>query len=241
MTPSTTEKIDNSIQTRNFKLEVVSATRLSEHDFWEKSPLGRSLCSFAHDPCFVSRISFENKRGLSEIYNESIQAPHDHEILLFVHDDIWLNDYFLVDRLVDSLKDFDVVGLAGNRRRSEQQIAWFSTGNNLIPDLQFLSGVVGQGKGPFDGAKYFGPTPAACELLDGAFLAVRKKTLRDSNVLFDPQFDFHFYDMDFCRTARNRNLKLGTSRISITHQSIGNFDSPAWRAKSKLFLEKWKT
>ncbi len=233
--------IDNSTLTRDLKLEVVCATRMSEHDFWEKSALGKSLCCFAHDPCIVTRISFENSRGLSEVYNESILAPHAHEILLFVHDDIWLHDYFLVDRLIDSLEDFDVVGLAGARRRSDQQVAWFSSGNNLVPDLQFLSGVVGHGESPFNGARYFGPTPAACELLDGAFLAARKQTLRDNDVLFDPRFDFHFYDMDFCRTARQKNLKLGTSRISVTHQSLGNYDTPAWRQKSQLFLEKWKT
>ena len=231
---------DNSILRRNFKIEVVSATRLSEHDFCEKSPLGLSLCSFGHDPCMVSRISYENKRGLSEVYNESINAQNDHDILLFAHDDIWLHDYFLVDRLLDSLRDYDIVGLAGGRRKLENQVTWFSTGNNLIPDLQHLSGVVGHGRGVFEGAKYFGPVPAACELLDGAFLATRKKSLLDNRVFFDPQFDFHFYDMDFCCTARSRELTLGTSRISVTHQSVGSFDSPGWRKNCKLYLDKWK-
>lgn len=231
---------DNSILRRNFKIEVVSATRLSEHDFWEKSPLGLSLCSFGHDPCMVSRISFENKRGLSEVYNESIQAPDEHDILLFVHDDIWLHDYFLADRLFDSLQDFDIVGLAGSRRKLAHQVTWFSSGDNFIPDLQYLSGVVGHGQGIFDGAKYFGPVPAECELLDGAFLAAKKKTLFDKRVFFDPQFDFHFYDMDFCRTARLKHLTLGTSRISVTHQSIGNFDSLGWRYNCRLYLDKWK-
>jgi hypothetical protein len=187
----------------------------------------------------VSRISFENKHGLPEVYNESIHAPNDHDILLFVHDDIWLHDYFLVDRLFDSLQDFDIVGLAGNRRRLEHQVTWFSTGNNFIPDLQYLSGVVGHGQEIFNGAKYFGPVPAACELLDGAFLAARKKILLDKRVFFDQQFDFHFYDMDFCRSARLKSLTLGTSRISATHQSVGNFDSPGWRENCRLYLNKW--
>ncbi len=229
----------NTHRKRDIKVEVVSATRLSEDDFWEKSALGRSLSCFEHDPCFVTRISFENTRGLSEVYNESIRAPHDHDILLFVHDDIWLNDYFLVDRLIDSLTIYDVVGVAGSRRRAARQIAWYSSDDTLKGDTTHLSGVVGHGKEQFGGATRYGPTPVQCEILDGAFLAAKKSTLRDNAVFFDPRFDFHFYDMDFCRTARQKNLHLGTSRISVSHQSMGNFDSLAWRKSSEIYLEKW--
>ncbi len=239
MSESVSDQLKLGQKARAISLEVVSATRLSEDEFWTNSALGQSLTCFGHDRCFVTRISYENKRGLPEIYNESILEPQDHDILLFVHDDAWLSDYFLVDRLLDSLDAFDVVGVAGNRRRSPEQIAWFSTGNNLTPDFGNLSGVVGHGKGPFESAKYFGDAPAECELLDGVFIAAKKRTLRDNGVLFDPRFRFHFYDMDFCRTARLKNLRLGTSRITLTHQSGGNFTSPAWREGCAAYLAKW--
>jgi len=58
-------------------------------------------------------------------------------------------------------------------------------------------------------------------------------------VLFDPRFDFHFYDMDFCRTARKAGLRLGTWPICLTHQSGGNFASDAWKEKCRLYREKW--
>jgi GT2 family glycosyltransferase len=231
----------NTHRKRDIKVEVVSATRLSEDDFWEKSALGRSLSCFGHDPCFVTRISFENTRGLSEVYNESIRAPHDHDILLFVHDDIWLNDYFLADRLVDALNIYDVVGLAGSLRRSARQTAWYASEGIVNFDNKYLSGVVGYGKEQFGSFTRYGPTPAECELLDGAFLAAKKSTLRDNAVFFDPRFDFHFYDMDFGRTARQKNLRLGTSQISIAHQSIGAFGSPTWHESCAVYLEKWGT
>ncbi|MEP7157300.1 MAG: glycosyltransferase [Betaproteobacteria bacterium] len=234
-----TESLIAGQKTRDIVVEIVSATRLSEEEFWERSALGQSLACFAHDPCFATRISFENKRGLPELYNESIRASAAHDILVFVHDDVWLNDYFLVDRLVESFHAFDVIGVAGNRRRSPRQTAWFSAGNDLTPDFGNLSGLVGHGQGPLEGAKYFGYAPAACELLDGVFLAAKKSTLVKSNVLFDPRFRFHFYDMDFCRTARQNNLKLGTSRINLTHQSVGDFTSPGWREGSAAYLAKW--
>lgn len=224
---------------RDIKVEVVCATRLSEDDFWDKSALGRSLSCFGHDPCFVTRISFENTRGLPEVYNESIRAPHDHDILLFVHDDVWLNDYFLVDRLIDALNVYDVVGLAGSRRRTARQVAWCAIDDTLEGEINCLSGVMGHGAAQLGQGNYFGPTPAECELLDGAFLAAKKSTLRDSTVFFDPRFYFHFYDMDFCRTARQKNLRLGTSQISISHQSTGDFDSREWRKGCEVYLEKW--
>lgn len=68
----------------------------------------------------------------------------------------------------------------------------------------------------------------------------KKSTLADNKVLFDPRFDFHFYDMDFCRSARTKGLRLGTWPICITHQSGGAFGSQRWIEKYRLYLEKWE-
>jgi hypothetical protein len=77
--------------------------------------------------------------------------------------------------------------------------------------------------------------------LDGVFLAARKSTLMEKNCLFDPRFDFNFYDMDFCRTARQKGLTLGTWPICLTHQSAGQFDSARWHKSLRLYLDKWGT
>ena len=86
---------------------------------------------------------------------------------------------------------------------------------------------------------FFGPVPAECELVDGLFIAARKEALREKGVRFDPQFDFHFYDLDFCRTVRAQGLRLGTWPIALTHQSTGALGSEAWRVKYEDYLEKW--
>jgi GT2 family glycosyltransferase len=57
-------------------------------------------------------------------------------------------------------------------------------------------------RSPFGEVVHFGASPADCELLDGVFLAARRSTLVAQGVCFDPQFDFRFYDMDLCRSAR---------------------------------------
>lgn len=80
--------------------------------------------------------------------------------------------------------------------------------------------------------------PAECKLLDGVFLAGRKAVLKSKNALSDPVFDFHLYDMDFCRSASEKGLRLGTWPICITHQSTGAFNSPPWQAKYSLYLKK---
>ena len=103
-----------------------------------------------------------------------------------------------------------------------------------------LSGSVAHGATPFGSISHFGDVPAKCELLDGVLLAARKSRLQDSSVLFDPAFDFHFYDLDFCRTAREKGLRLGTWHISITHNSGGSCGSPAWTVKRDEYRRKWK-
>ncbi|MGB9093569.1 MAG: glycosyltransferase [Gallionella sp.] len=213
-------------------------------DFWNKSALGLSLKRISHETRFQIFVAYENRRGLPEIFNSRIAAQNDHDILAFVHDDIWIEDYFLADRIVEGLEAFDVIGVAGNRRRVRDQPAWackpMSNGELAWDDMANLSGSIAHGPEPFGHVSFFGPTPAECELLDGVFLAARKSTLTTNRVLFDPIFDFHFYDMDFCRSIRKKGLRLGTWPICLTHQSGGGYDNQNWLDKLSLYREKWE-
>jgi GT2 family glycosyltransferase len=106
-------------------------------------------------------------------------------------------------------------------------------------DRAHLSGSVAHGTRPFGSVSFFGPVPAECELLDGVFIAARTAALLKNEVFFDSRFDFHFYDMDFCRSARQRGLHLGTWPICLTHQSGGAFGTPPWQLKYREYMEKW--
>jgi len=75
--------------------------------------------------------------------------------------------------------------------------------------------------------------------MDGVFLAARVSSLLDRNVRFDEQFPFHFYDVDFCRTATAAGLKLGTWPIAISHASSGIFGSPEWHKYKFMYFQKW--
>ncbi len=221
-------------------IEIISATRHSESTFWQKSALGLSLRRLSIDQRLVPHIFFANKRGLPEIYNSRIQADSKNDILVFVHDDVWIDDYFITERVVTGLKHFEVIGVAGNRHRVSNQPGWAFVDDEFTWDnKENLSGRIAHGKQPFGKISAFGPSPAQCELLDGVFLAAKRSTLVEKNVTFDPSFDFHFYDMDFCRTARDRKLKLGTWDICLTHQSGGAFGTPTWRKKLDTYRKKW--
>jgi len=221
-------------------IEVVSATRMSEQEFWERSALGISLRRLAVNDRISFHVAFANRRGLSTIYNERIRAENGNQRVVFVHDDVWIDDYFFVDRIVAALKDFDVIGVAGNKRRIDRQPAWAFVNDSFTwDDRNNLSGAVAHGPNPFGAVTVFGPTPAECELLDGVLIAANRASLIRSNVFFDERFDFHFYDMDFCRSARTAGLRLGTWPICITHQSGGGFGSSAWRTRYADYLAKW--
>lgn len=224
---------------KSFVIDIISATRLSEADFWERSALGLSLRRLAHDERWAPCLTFSNARGLPGIYNERILAQNSAERLVFVHDDVWIDDYFLIDRVIEGLSRYDVIGVAGNRRRVPDQAAWPFIAPNTWDDKANLSGAIAHGQQPFGEISSYGPAPAECELLDGVFLAANTAALRDQQVLFDPRFDFHFYDMDFCRSARQRGLRLATWPICMTHQSGGAFGSPQWMQKYQAYIGKW--
>ena len=152
----------------------------------------------------------------------------------------WLDDFFLTTRVLEGLQHYDVIGVAGNRRRLPRQPSWAFTDTEFKWDEpENLSGAVAMGDYPFGQLSFFGQCPADCELLDGVLLAVKPAALIQTSVRFDPTFPFHFYDLDFCRQARQAGLRLGTWPIAITHQSGGSFGSPAWHASYHQYLSKW--
>lgn len=221
-------------------LEIVSATLRTESDFWAQTALGQSLTRLAFDQRIKPCIHFSNRIGLPEIYNQHIVSNPENDLLVLMHDDVWIEDHFLFEHVQHGLEKFDVIGVAGNRRRVVDQPAWaFIDDAFTWDDRVNLSGALGQGQGPLSEVFYFGPSGVACELLDGVFLAARKSTLLASGIRFDEHFKFHFYDLDFCRSARHQGLTLGTAAIALTHQSCGGFKSETWQVGLKHYLRKW--
>lgn len=223
------------------KIRFVVGTRTHRQDFFQSTALGRSLALYRFS--FLEVDLYEsNTQGLPRIYNQSIDRAREHPaILIFAHDDIHLTDFYWVDKLVQSLANFDVVGVAGNKRRLPMQPAWAFVDQKLQWDArENLSGVVAHGKGfPPGNLSVYGTPGQEVKLLDGVFLAVRSQTLHAHDLRFDERFDFHFYDMDFCRSTESKGLRMGTWGIPLVHESGGQFNSPAWQAACQRYFEKW--
>jgi GT2 family glycosyltransferase len=228
----------------NVMFRFVCATRESAADFPTKTALGRSLSPYLLSPSVELKLFAGNRQGLPRLYNEAIrEAASRPAILIFVHDDVHLVDCFWAVHVVSGLRSFDVIGIAGNRHRAARQPSWYHADEHFTPDArENLSGIVAHGSGfPPGNVSYYGPPGQQVKLLDGLFLAARSQTLLAKQIEFDERFDFHFYDMDFCRQAEACNLRLGTWTISVIHESGGNFDSPSWRAAYARYLEKWQS
>lgn len=228
----------------NVSVLLVSATRGTEEEFL-KSPLGLSLHNLVSRQNLKPAIAVNNKDGLPIVYNSFITEAIRDAFIVFVHDDVWIDDFFLVDRLQAALSEFDIVGVVGNTRSHPNNAqAWHINLKDEM-DIGHLSGGLCICKHRLDyenrPLNEFGPSPAAVSLLDGVFIAARGSALLDSGLRFDERFDFHYYDLDFARTANQAGLRVGTWPIAITHVMEGDdaFATPEWRKNRAAYFKKW--
>lgn len=89
--------------------EFVSATRSTSEQFTASTALGRSQARLAYNPTIAWRVTTENSTGLPTLYNAAIDADNEHDILVFVHDDVFIDDYFIGQRIAEGLRTFDVI------------------------------------------------------------------------------------------------------------------------------------
>lgn len=223
------------------QFRIICATRASAEEFRTKSALGRSLEQYPF-PFMDVALCPNNRHGLPQVYNGAIRRfAAEPAVLVFVHDDVHLLDFFWPDRILQGLERFGVVGVAGNVRRVPNQPSWVHVDERFTPDhARYLSGAVAHGAGwPPEQVHYFGTVGREVKLLDGVLLAVRSETLQRHALRFDENFDFHFYDLDFCRQAERAGVTLGTVPMPIVHQSTGNYRDESWRKSYAKYLSKW--
>jgi hypothetical protein len=99
-------------------ITLVSATQHSSATFYTETALGLSLSRLGGitDQWSIS-IVFDNtsdgRRGLSQIYNEALNESAEDQPLVLIHDDVSIQDCFLMEKLILAFNRFDVVGVAG--------------------------------------------------------------------------------------------------------------------------------
>lgn len=90
----------------------------------EFSPLSASIMKLQERCRGVTRhIVYENQEGLSVVYNRFLNARDSKNLIVFVHDDVRIQDLFFVEKLDQAFDSFDVIGVAGNQRPSREHLS----------------------------------------------------------------------------------------------------------------------
>lgn len=219
-------------------LLIVSCTPKSSSD---NTILSKTVWLYKHnrrgqqvDVEFVTN----NKKGLSEQYNKFLndkEVVDTYHTVLFVHDDVELEDIRMVDKLIDS--PYDVTGLAGAKTfdKNAVKLAW-----HLASSKQDYVGEVAHCYQDRIWTTVFGPTKSRSLTLDGLFLAVKPNILKQKGLTFDENFQFHFYDIAFCLRANERKVSCGVLPIRVIHHGIGDsMLTSEWQNANSLFREKY--
>jgi hypothetical protein len=237
-----------STQTQPSPLLIVTATRESSERFFTHTELGKSITNLRSKGVKLKvHAATNNTKAIGAVYNAAINDKWANHIIVFVHDDVRINDRYIAHHLHEALNSYDVVGVVGNRRRYFGQPAWHKPQMlSMAGPKQDLMGSIFHDtthtpnkKRVMNDLSRFGQCPGTAQLLDGVFLAARGRTLINQGVRFDAVLGFDFYDLDFCRSATQANLRLGVWPIALTHMSVGGYESHNWKASYKKYLTKW--
>jgi hypothetical protein len=215
----------------------VIATQFNKEEFWQSS----QIAIFLEKAGYVNKcdILYKNKTGLPEVYNRYINNFFKDKKVIFVHDDVLIEDLFIEEKLDIAFEKYDIVGLAGAKKiDTTRPKAW-----HLMSNKEDWVGEVGHAHDGNTWTTVFGPSKSRALVLDGLFLAVNVERLLETNTKFDENFDFHHYDITFCINANNNKLKMGVAPIKVVHFGLGDsMNTPEWHNSSlkfeKLYVKK---
>ena len=183
-----------------------------------------------------------NKDSLHQIYNKAIDFAMQENIqkLVLVHDDVILENYseYRLDKLFTK---FDVVGCAGTTEVNLTPPAlWHLMGGGI--GSKNLHGAVAHGNENKKHMTSFGTYPKRVVLIDGVFMAIKRKVF--SKIRFDEKcpVKWHFYDLDYSMQCHKAGFKVGVGDILVTHNSPGLTSvTEEFNKGQEWFLNKWKT
>lgn len=221
-------------------IKFITSTRTrTVDDFQANTLLGQSFQRLAYLSPMEIKVALAAQDGLAAVFNPEIEQAHVDDVLVFIHDDIRIDDWLIEQRLQEALTVFDVIGVAGNVTRSPNQRGWY--GSMTAVDEPFIP----MGEPIFavgrlnDTPTYRATAPTAVKLLDGVFMAAKAGTLQQANIRFDPQFHYHHYDLDFSRQCEQASLRLGVWPIALTHAPTTGDLSQTWFDSGSAYLKKW--
>jgi GT2 family glycosyltransferase len=221
------------------KIDVVSSSKYLDKD---KTLLG---CFDKLDNIDVHLVHNTGEKSLASIYNTYIDTS-EADYLILMHDDVSVEDSMIVEKIEEAIGDDSQFAICGPAGTSECVIQDKCLWHIMYNDIKSLSGAV---------AHYidndprkcfmtnFGPSPKRVIMLDGLFLALNLKKIRDKGVRFDESYPckWNFYDLDFCLESNKAGLKMTTYPIWMVHKSHGlaDINQKDWNKGNEYFKKKW--
>ena len=188
-------------------------------------------------------ITYNNKLGLPELYNQKIEQylSEDFTFLVFCHDDVYLDDHNIASKLHSARIQFgfDIIGLAGG----SSPLVTSPTLWHLMCEKITHRGAVTHPT--FDGSSLavtcYGRSPAPVEIVDGLFIAVNVASIKASNWRFNTNYRFHHYDLASCLDAKRIGMKTGVYPIHVVHTSMGlkSSEDSEWKRSEAAFLSEF--
>jgi len=217
-------------------IKIVSCTRGKKED----TELYKSLKT--HRVQYEARWFENNTETLPKCYNIAIREYKDYvckPVLVFVHDDVSIDDAWFGEKILEYSKTFDIMGVAGSTKINMKTgiVAWHLSGD---PTSMFGS-VMHKKNGVYWMVDFSRgrSIPHRVATIDGLLMAFTHDAY--GKIQFDERFEFDFYDMDICMSAYKNNLSVGVVPIQVCHQSIGDgINTDAYKITQDVFLEKWR-
>jgi hypothetical protein len=184
-----------------------------------------------------------NTEGLSKRYNEFIdQYIDDYEFIVFIHDDVFLDDGKIRQKIITAHKHFDIVGVAGGINPSIKEPAlWHIMCGGFGPNLRGFAGHYVNDQ--TISITNFGVSPSRVAIADGVFLSVSTKKIKQTGWRFNEKFTFHHYDIASCLDANKLKMKVGVWPILLYHKSPGlrSINDPVFVESQSIFMKEYNS
>lgn len=170
----------------------------------------------------------ENSEAITKVFNRFLdytRQNNDTDIIIFMHGDVQVDIEHMIQHIEECKDKYDIIGLCGTSimNVSQSPLNWW-TASNPTPQAKWgcvTHGELGNQKSFFSAhSPNINDHEVAC--IDGLCIIFTKKAI-NSNIKFDEQFLFDFYDTDISMQAVMKyGMKLGVIvEQSLQHYSVG--------------------
>lgn len=192
------------------------------------------------------KVIENNKIPLTSLYNRlKAEAKTDNvDYVMFIHDDVELNLYSLVNHLMSVDGKYDIYGLVGTKRIDTRHcpLTWF-TGSRGLEQYRYGKVIHDQYSEAINFFNDHSPdiTDTNVITIDGLCMILSKKVI-ESDIAFDSTLKNDFYDLDFCFSATfNYKYKIGVLvEDNVKHFSVGmSITKKEYLIPESYFRKKW--